>query len=41
MVAELITNEELTEALTLVGATELRSTSHRQGRDTIERLSLY
>jgi hypothetical protein len=29
MVAELITNEELNEALILVGVTELRSTSHR------------
>jgi hypothetical protein len=29
MVAELITNEELNEALILVGVTELHSTSHR------------
>jgi hypothetical protein len=40
MAAELITNEQLIEDLTLVGAMEIRSTSHRQGRDTIERLSL-
>jgi hypothetical protein len=38
--AELITNEELTETLTLVGVTELCSTSHHQGRDTIERLNI-
>jgi hypothetical protein len=41
MVAEWITNEELIEALTLIGVTKLRSTSHCRGSDTIERLSLY
>jgi hypothetical protein len=40
MAAELITNEQLIEDLTLIGATEIRSASHRRGRDTIERLSL-
>jgi hypothetical protein len=40
MTNELIINEELIETLTLAGAMELHSTSHRRGRDTIERLSL-
>jgi hypothetical protein len=34
IVVELITIEELTEALTLVSATELHSISHRRVRDT-------
>jgi hypothetical protein len=41
MAAKLITDEELIEVLTFVGVTVLHSTSHRRGRDTIERLSLY